>query len=88
MVWVSAYNLKDPGVIPGWGCLLLSVLSCYTGPPDPAFMTVTAGQSPRTICGTADGPPDQLWHRGWSPFSTAAAGPRIIQRLLILFIEP
>ena len=39
-------------------------------------MAVTAGQSPRNICGTADGPPDQLWHRGWSPFATAAAGPR------------
>ena len=35
-------------------------------------MAVTAGQSPGPFAGgTADGPPDQLWHRGWSPFATA-----------------
>ena len=28
---------------------------------------------PRTICGTADGPPGPTmqWRRGWSPFATA-----------------
>ena len=53
-------------------------------------MAVTAGQSPGPFAGgTADGPPDQLWHRGWSPFATAAAGPPYNPAFITInFIEP
>ena len=50
-------------------------------PPEP-FMAATAGP-PGPFAAQQMIPPDQLWHRGWSPFATA--GPHIIQRLLLFY---
>ena len=40
-----------------------------TGPPGP-FMEATAGP-PEPFAALQMVPPDQLWRRGWPPFSTA-----------------
>ena len=61
-------------------------LSCYNWSPQNWSQTDHLWQlqlDPRTICGTADGPPDQLWRRGWSPFATS--GPRSYNPAFITF---
>ena len=57
-------------------------LSPKIDPPDHLWQVQLV---PRTICGTADGPPEQLWRHGWSPFATAGSP---YNPAFIFFIEP